>query len=37
MAYALRVEAYALLMHDRFPSFALSTEADEPVLAGQAS
>jgi hypothetical protein len=33
MAYALRVEAYALLIHDRFPSFALSAEADEPVLA----
>jgi len=34
MAYALRVEAYALLIHDQFPSFALS-DADEPVLAGQ--
>ena len=37
MAYALRVEAYALLMHDQFPSFALSPDADEPVLARQAS
>jgi len=34
MAYALRVEAYALLIHDQFPSFSLA-EADEPVLAGQ--
>jgi len=34
MAYALRVEAYALLIHDQFPSFSLS-EAEEPVLAGQ--
>ena len=37
MAYALRVEAYALLIHDRFPSFALSSDVDEPVLARQAS
>ena len=39
MAYALRVEAYALLMTDRFPSFALSPSSDveEPVLARQAS
>jgi hypothetical protein len=37
MAYALRVEAYALLIHDRFPSFALSPDADEAVLARQAS
>jgi hypothetical protein len=33
MAYALRVEAYALLIHDRFPSFALSVEADDGLLA----
>ena len=26
MGYALRVEAYALLVHDRFPSFSLSAE-----------
>ncbi len=37
MAYALRVEAYALLVHDRFPSFSLSEEADEAVLVRQAS
>jgi hypothetical protein len=37
MAYALRVEAYALLVHDRFPSFSLSEEADQAVLARQAS
>jgi hypothetical protein len=37
MAYALRVEAYALLMHDRFPSFSLSEEADAAVLVRQAS
>ena len=37
MAYALRVEAYALLMHDQFPSFALSPDVDDPVLARQAS
>jgi len=42
MAYALRVEAYALLIHDEFPSFSLTPEADErapeadaPVLAVQ--
>jgi hypothetical protein len=35
MAYALRVEAYALLLHDHFPAFSLAAEADEPVLAGQ--
>jgi len=34
MAYALRVEAYGLLMHDTFPSFAL-TDADHAVLARQ--
>ncbi len=27
MAYALRVEAYALLIHDRFPSFAVFSDA----------
>ena len=37
MAYALRVEAYALLIHDRFPSFALSSDVDDVVLARQAS
>jgi hypothetical protein len=37
MAYALRVEAYALLVHDRFPAFSLSEEADEAVLVRQAS
>ena len=37
MAYALRVEAYALLIHDRFPSFSLSEEVDEAVLVRQAS
>src|SRR4051812_26551262 len=26
MAYALRVEAYALLIHDRFPAFSLSED-----------
>ena len=35
MAYALRVEAYALLIHDQFPSFALSADAQGAVLAGQ--
>jgi len=38
MTYALRVEAYALLIHDEFPPFALSTETAEtaePVLAVQ--
>ena len=35
MAYALRVEAYALLIHDQFPSFALSADAEGAVLAGQ--
>jgi len=32
MAYALRVEAYALLIHDQFPSFSLAVEAGEPAL-----
>jgi hypothetical protein len=27
MAYALRVEAYGLLIHDQFPSFSLSVDA----------
>jgi hypothetical protein len=38
MTYALRVEAYALLIHDEFPPFALSTETAEtaePALAVQ--
>ena len=39
MGYALRVEAYALLIHDQFPSFSLSSDADErvdgPVPVGQ--
>jgi TRAP-type uncharacterized transport system fused permease subunit len=35
MSYALRVEAYALLIHDQFPSFSLSAERREPALAGQ--
>ena len=33
MAYALRVEAYALLIHDRFPSFSLAAHVEEAVLA----
>jgi hypothetical protein len=32
MSYALRVEAYALRMHDQFPSFGLTGEAEEPAL-----
>ena len=37
MSYVLRVEAYALLLHDRFPSFSLSVEGrTEPVFAGDA-
>jgi hypothetical protein len=35
MNYALRVEAYALLMHDTFPSFALWSEDDSALLAQQ--
>jgi hypothetical protein len=35
MAYALRVEAYALLVHDQFPSFSLAADADSAVLARQ--
>jgi hypothetical protein len=35
MAYALRVEAYALLIHDRFPSFALTSETEGAALARQ--
>jgi len=35
MAYALRVEAYALLIHDHFPSFALTSETEGAVLARQ--
>ena len=37
MAYALRVEAYALLIHDKFPSFSLAPEADESALAVQSN
>jgi len=33
IGYTLRIEAYALLMHDQFPSFALTPEASEPVPA----
>ena len=33
MGYALRVEAYALLIHDRFPSFDVFSPAREPALA----
>ena len=34
MAYALRVEAYALLIHDRFPSFdVFSPAAAQPAAA----
>jgi hypothetical protein len=35
MAYALRVEAYGLLIHDRFPSFSLSAEVEPATLARQ--
>jgi hypothetical protein len=35
MAYALRVEAYALLIHDQFPSFTLAADVDAAVLARQ--
>ncbi len=31
--YVLRVEAYALLVHDQFPSFAIFTDAKAPELA----
>lgn len=31
--YALRVEAYLLLVHDRFPAFALADEEEAPALA----
>ena len=33
MGYALRVEAYALLIHDRFPSFDVFAGAEEPAVA----
>jgi len=33
--YALRVEAYALLVHDQFPAFSLAPDADGAVLARQ--
>jgi hypothetical protein len=35
MAYALRVEAYALLIHDQFPSFGLAGDAEDVVFARQ--
>jgi hypothetical protein len=38
MAYALRVEAYALLVHDHFPSFSLASlapDVEDAVLARQ--
>jgi hypothetical protein len=31
LAYALRIEAYALLIHDRFPRFAVFSEVEEPA------
>lgn len=34
MGYALRVEAYALLIHDEFPSFSLAAEEQAEALAG---
>ena len=33
--YALRVEAYALLIHDQFPSFSLASEMHRQELATQ--
>ena len=33
MGYALRAEAYALLIEDRFPSFDVFSPAQEPALA----
>ena len=33
IGYALRVEAYALLIHDRFPSFDVFSAAEKPALA----
>jgi hypothetical protein len=35
LAYALRVEAYALLIHDAFPAFAVFSEAAKPALTEQ--
>ena len=35
VAYALRVEAYALLIHDHFPSFGFTVDVEEPALARQ--
>jgi len=32
MRYSLRVEAYLLLMHDQFPSFAIFDEYPQPAL-----
>jgi hypothetical protein len=37
MGYALRVEAYALLIHDRFPSFAVFSGAGTGAGAGAAA
>ena len=36
MAYVLRVEAYALLIHDEFPSFAVFSHTQAPAAAPQA-
>jgi hypothetical protein len=35
MGYALRVEANALLIHDRFPSFDVFARAEDPAVASQ--
>jgi hypothetical protein len=32
MAYVLRVEAYLLLLHDHYPPFLLTEEAEEPLV-----
>lgn len=37
IAYSLRVESYALLLHDEFPPFALSDEGLAPGLGGQSA
>jgi hypothetical protein len=34
VAYALRVEAYALLIHDHFPSFSLAVDVESPRSRG---
>ena len=36
MGYALRVEAYALLIHDRFPSFAVVSDSGAAATADEA-